>query len=108
MEEFDRDAGEIAQAMTCRTAIVLAPSRRKFSCKINAAYCKEQWNRTAGEFRLQRQRRAPPRTAKNNEHQAKNKAGGTPVGWVELFRAFTPVFAGYAKPIGGRGIGTDR
>jgi hypothetical protein len=23
------------------------------------------------------------------------------VGWVELIRAFTPVFAGYAKPIGG-------
>jgi hypothetical protein len=23
------------------------------------------------------------------------------VGWVELSRAFTPVFAGYAKPISG-------
>jgi hypothetical protein len=23
------------------------------------------------------------------------------VGWVERIRAFTPVFAGYAKPIGG-------
>jgi hypothetical protein len=23
------------------------------------------------------------------------------VGWVELIRAFTPVFAGYAKPISG-------
>jgi hypothetical protein len=75
MEEFDRDAGEIAVTMTRRTAIVLAPSRRKFACKIKVAHCKQQWIRTTGEFRVQRQRRAPPPTAKNNKHQAQNKAG---------------------------------
>jgi hypothetical protein len=29
-----------------------------------------------------------------------SSANASLVGWVELTKAFTPVFAGYAKPIG--------
>jgi hypothetical protein len=71
MEEFDRDTGDLAAAMTCRTAIVLAPSRRKFSCKINAAHCKQQYVSTAGEFRVPEQFDTPRASANNNGHQCR-------------------------------------
>jgi hypothetical protein len=69
MEEFDRGAGGPAATMTCRAAIVIAPARRKFSCKINAAHCKQQYVWTAGEFRVQKQSDTPGVGANNNGHQ---------------------------------------
>jgi hypothetical protein len=52
---------------------LINPSAPKFACKINERHVNNSEIYKAGEFRVQRQARAPQSAPNNNEYQAVNK-----------------------------------